>query len=535
VYKLLVVDDEELVRNAIISKLDWSSLGFEPVMQAEDGEQALEMALEFKPEVVLTDVRMPFMDGLELAERLAKELPDTKVIILSGHDEFEYAQEAIKIGVMDYILKPIRSAKLTELMRNVKQLLDKEKGEKEKLLKLKSQLHQSLPLLREKFLNSMLNNSASEYDIQKKLDFLDIKLSGHSYVVCVSEIDNLTVHAETKSAEDIELLNFSVLNIISELTESKGIVFNDFYNRQVIIFNKIDFDTLSGKNNLYNLLECIRENIEKHLEVSVTIGIGSVVSRLKDLHISYNDALYAIDYKIVLGKNKIYNIKDLGYRQSEVYYPIEKINSLLSTVKLEGMEKVKKCTDDFFDDLISKKSLSPDNIKIILSELINGAQKVLMEVKREDGDSCCMDFGIYEEIAKYETLQDLKVIISKFLSGICKYIRTNRNSRNLQIIDRARQCIDENYRLEELSLNFVAGIVAVSPGYLSILFRKETNETFVEYLTRVRMEKAKELLKTSSLKAYEVAYKVGYTDPHYFSICFKKYTGIPPSEYKGNG
>jgi len=523
------------VRNAIVSKLDWASLGFQPVMQAEDGEQALQIALESKPEVVLTDVRMPFMNGLELAESLARELPETKVIILSGHDEFEYAQEAIKIGVLDYVLKPIRSAKLAELMEKIRQLLDKEKDEKEKLLKLKNQLHQSLPLLREKFLNSLINNSVNEYEIKKKLDYLDINLPGNSFIVCISEIDNLAILAETQSAEDMELLNFSVLNIISELLETKGIFFNDSYNRQVIIFNKLDFSRPSEENGMYSLLECIRENIEKYLKVTITIGIGSVVNKLKDLHISYNDALYALDYKFVLGKNKIYDIKDLGYRPSNIYYPVEKINSLLSMVKLENVEGVKRCTDSFFDNLIAKKDISPDNIKVILSELTNGAQKILMELKKGDGDSPGLDFGIYEEIGKYETLEDIKVVVSGFLTNICKYIRTSRNSRNLQIINRAKLYIDENFHLEELSLSYVANIVSVSPGYLSILFRKETNETFVEYLTRVRMEKAKEFLKTSNLKAYEVAYKVGYTDPHYFSICFKKYTGITPSEYKESG
>jgi two-component system response regulator YesN len=531
-YKLLIVEDEELVRNAIVAKLDWISLGFQPVLQAEDGEQAYKIAMEFKPDVVLTDIRMPFMDGLELAERLAKELPDSKIIILSGHDEFDYAQEALKIGVLDYILKPIRSAKLIELMKKVRKLLDNEKAEKEKLAKLKSQLHQSLPLLREKFLNSLINNTVSQREIERKLDFLDIRLPVNSYIACVSEIDNASVLADSKSAEEMELLNFSVSNIISKLIYPKGIAFNDIYNRQVIIFNQPDFNKAAGKHDFYNLLENIRENIEKYLDVTVTIGIGCIVNSLVDLHLSYNDALYAIDYKIVLGSNKIYDIKDLGYRQAHIYFPLEKINSLLSMVKLECMDKVEKCTNDFFDDLLAKRNISPDNIKIILSELINGTQRLLMKVNREEENPCCLDFGIYEEIAKHETLEDIKDVILKFLKRICQFIQNNRNSRNLNIIDKAKQYIIENYYLEELTLNHVAGIVSVSPGYLSILFRKETDETFIEFLTRVRMEKAKELLKMPGVRVYEAAYKVGYSDPHYFSQCFKKYTGLTPSEYR---
>lgn len=533
-YKLLIVDDEELVRKAIITKLDWTNIGFDTVLEAEDGEEALSISLEQKPDVVLTDIRMPFMDGLELAEKLGKVLPGTKVIILSGHDEFEYAQEAIKIGVLDYILKPIRSAKLTELMERIKKLLDDEKKENEKLQKIRNQLHQSLPLLKERFLNSLINNSVKDTEIRKKLDYLDIKIPGDSFTVCVCEIDNLNVLADEKSAADMDLLIFSVLNIVAELSETKGTAFNDFYNRQVIVFSGENPGSMKAENDLYSILEGIRENVEKYLKVTVSIGIGSTVRKLKDVSISYKDALYALDYKMFMGKNRVYDIKDLGYRQSNIYYPIDKINAVLSTVKQESVEEVKKHVDLFFNDLISKKSLSPDNIKIILSELVNSAQRLLMEIKNEEEGSFNMDFGIYEKISRHDTLEDIKLVISKFLTDICKYIRTVRNNRNLNIIDKAKSCINEYYHLEDLSLNYVADTVSISPGYLSILFRRETDETFIEYLTRVRMEKAKELLRTSSMKAYEVAYKVGYSDPHYFSICFKKYTGCTPSDYKGN-
>lgn len=533
-YKLLIVDDEELVRNAVIKKLDWTDIGFDLVEQAEDGEQALEIALNLKPDVVLTDVRMPFMDGLELSERLSHELPYTKIILLSGHDEFEYVQKAIKIGVLDYILKPIHSANLTKLLKKVKAELDTENAEKEKLLKLKNQLHQSLPLLKERFFNSLINNSINEKELEKQLGYLEITFWGDSFIVCVSEIDNLNVLSEANDPEYIALLNFSILNIISELIGSAGVAFNDFYNRQIIIFSGSGINLTQMEEDIYNKLLQIKENIGKYLKITVSIGIGSIANNVKNVNTSYNDALFALDHKIILGKNKIFNFNDSGYKSSNLYFPIDKINALLSRLKLESVSEITKCLDNFFKELAELKNITSDNIKVILFEVVSGIQKILIELKSESDQPYTLDFNIYNDISKYDTLEDLKVVILKFIINTCKYISTFRNMRNLNIVEKAKQCINDNYYMEELSLNYIAGIVSVSPGYLSILFKKETGENFVEYITRTRMEKAKELLKTTDMKAYEVAYKVGYSDPHYFSISFKKYTGFNPSDYKSS-
>lgn len=215
-YKILIVDDEELVRNAIISKLNWQEIGFDVIEQAEDGEQAYELALKLKPDVILTDIRMPFMDGLELAEKLVVELPNSKIVILSGHDEFEYAQEAIKLGVLDYILKPIHSVKLTELLSNIVNTIKSGEIEEQKLVKLKSQLHQSLPLLKEKFFITLINNTFSGKEISKNLEFFDISFPGDSYIICASEIDGISQLAMENDAEYMALTNFSILNIESE-------------------------------------------------------------------------------------------------------------------------------------------------------------------------------------------------------------------------------------------------------------------------------------------------------------------------------
>jgi two-component system response regulator YesN len=527
------VDDEELVRNAIIKKLNWQEIGFDVIEQAEDGEQAYELALKLRPDVVLTDIRMPFMDGLELADKLAEDLPNTKVVILSGHDEFEYAQEAIKLGVLDYILKPIHSAKLTELLINIVENIKKGEIEKQKLVKLKSQLHQSLPLLKEKFFLTLLNNTFSSKEISKNLEFFDISFPGDTYIVCASEIDNINQLAIENDAEYMALTNFSILNIESELIGNMGYAMNDATKRHIMILSWKDTDETNTKV-LYNLMDAIRTNIEKYLNITVTIGIGRQVGTLEDIHLSYEDAINALDCKITMGKNKIYNIKDFGYRDTDMYLPIEKIHNLISTIKLENIEAATAQINDFFEDISKRKNISLANIHILVIELIFSMQKIPSVISNEYNKENDLDFKIYESISKCETVDDFKSMVIHFASKVCSNINASRNSRNRTIIVKAKNYINENYSQEDLSLNNVAGVVSVSPGYLSILFRKETDETFIEYLTKVRLEKARELLKTTPMKAYEVAYKVGYSDPHYFSLIFKKYTGMTPTDYKNS-
>lgn len=531
-YKLLIVDDEDLVRNAILKKLDWTFIGFDDIRQAEDGEQALEIALEFKPDVVLTDIRMPFIDGLELSQRLSEVLPDTKILLLSGHDEFKYAQEAVKIGVYDYILKPIHSVKLTELLKKVKTQLDIENSDRTKLTKLKTQLNQSLPLLKERFFNLLINNSINAMETKKQMEYLETNFQGDVFIVCVFEIDDLGLLTETNSSEDMALLSFSVSNIISELIGNNGVAFNDSSNRHIIIFSGDNADKQSMEADLYTILEQINSNITKYLKITITIGIGSFCSFLGKLHVSYKDALQALKCKIVMGKNKIFNIKDLGYQSSDLFMPVEKIDVLLAMLKLESPDKIEKNIDSFFEELAAEKNISSDNLKVILTELISGVHRTLIELKNETAGTIHLDFSIYHELNKLETLDDLRVIISHYIMSAYQYISNSRNIRNVNIIEKAKQYINENYFLEELSLNYIAGIVSVSPGYLSILFKKEAGENFIEYITKIRMEKAKIHLKTTNMKIYEIANAVGFVDPHYFCASFKKYTGLTTSEFK---
>lgn len=535
-YRIMIVDDEELVRRAILQKIDWQALGFDTIDEAEDGELALESIRQNQPDVVLTDVRMPFMDGLELARHLAEEFPDILVVMLSGHDEFEYVQDAMRSRVFEYLLKPISAAGLTEMLTRLTGQLDRARQEKEHMLQTRAQLRQSLPLLRERFIHRLISRPLKAEELERLPLFLDLQTDATGYLVCTFQIDQPVRPIFGESAEDLELLDLSASNIILELVGDKGSVFNDMDNRPIVILYGDDSKDRRLALARAALLETARNYLTQALHNTWSIGIGRTVSHFGDIAQSYQDALEALSYRLIYGGDRIYDSRDFTQPKTTFYYPSEDIHDLNSRLKLEDPAIVEQASVEFFRKLRQQSNLSAENARIVLNDLINEACRTALEILADDTVDPAELYSIQGKVAQAETLQEIEPLVTLFLVDICNRIRKQQAGHNHSLIFKARRIIEKSYANEDLGLNEVAEQVAVSSCYLSILFKRETDETFTEYLTRVRMEKAKELLRTTDLKAYQIAAQVGYNDPHYFSLCFKKYTGMNPTQYKaGSG
>lgn len=522
-YKILIVDDEEFIRSAIATTIDWKAIGFNEVFEAEDGELAYEIALEQRPDVILTDIRMPFMDGLTLSEKITKELPATKILILSGHDEFEYAKQALQIGVLDYIVKPIRADALTEIMKRTKRILDEEKARRAEYTKIKRQLRNSLPLLKEKFYHSLIADKLRMEEIDKRAAYLEIDLNKTSFTACVFETAD---GDDTPGIEDIEIKNISVGNTIKELSGSRGIVFGDLSGRHVLIYFDLAPDDIEQREVLHEIARNVTGHLTQTPKQTITAGIGSTVTTAGDIHQSYKDALHALEYKVAFGKGHVFDIIDLGYRSTGSYFPVKQIKSVLAAIRL-GIA-YKQELQSLFDFLYTQKEMSIDNLRIILYEIINGVQKLLIE-----NEACSdIEYNIYNHIQNAQTIADIKPMVESYFDQVYQNLHCGRRSKKRQLIERAKKYILENYVDPDLNLSGTASAIYLSPSYLSVLFKKETGETFIDYITKTRIEKSKELLRLYDLKTYEIAQKVGYSDPHYFSIAFKKYTGYTPSQYR---
>lgn len=306
-YKLLLVDDEMEVRSGILKKIKWEDLGFEIAGEAENGREALELAKKTLPDIVLTDIKMPFMNGLELAEELKSALPTAKVIILTGFDDFEFARKAIRLNVIEYALKPVSADDINEMLGRVKARLDEEKEQRESVERLKMNFARALPVLKEKFLSSLLEGKIGAHEVMEKAALYGVTIKNSLHRIAVVDISGgageETGRDPVERLQQKELRNLSVLEQVEEVVNrhEQGPAF--IYDGRVVVFlSWADDNALLGE---------IQQIIEKYYQMELTIGLGSLAKGPDQLNRSYMTALSALDYKFYLGTNRIISIDDL--------------------------------------------------------------------------------------------------------------------------------------------------------------------------------------------------------------------------------
>lgn len=519
-YKLLIVEDEDLIRSAILFGIDWPSLGLE-VQGAEDGEVALETVKTFCPDIVLTDIRMPFIDGLELTRRLHEEYPRIIVIILSGHDEFSYAQEAIQLGVRQYLQKPIVPNDLIAILQKTTRELDARANREIREEKLRLQVQESMPFLREKLLNRLVHNTITPSEIPRMLEFTGVRLKGAGFIVCLIECEPET----PLYGEAAAVLDLSITQILEHEIGHDGVAFESVTGRRVLIYAARTMQT--ERPYIVTLLGEISDIIFREHNIVTTCAIGTRVSSLSDIHISYDSAKAAIEQRVFDGRGQIYD----AYLTPciETYFPFDRSKSLIDKLKILSDDEFSEAISGFFGDLRQMRSLSSDSLLSVMLDLANCGYRILME------SGCVEDASpvtIYNTLFSLTTLEQYQTVLTAFFNDLRAKLLQQQINRGNQLIKKICSFIDEHYCDASMSLNTVASSVFISSTYLSILFKKEMGTTFTDYISRLRMERAKELLRDDNLKTYEAAERTGYGDPQYFSSCFKKYTGMTPSEYK---
>lgn len=537
-YKLLLVDDEEPVRKAIINKIEWEAYGFQVVGEADNGKTALELIEKTTPDVVITDIKMPYMDGIELAKELKQRFSGIKVVFLTGFDEFEYAQKAINLTVIEYILKPISADELMNILINIKNKIDSEVAQKEDIEALKKHYRDSLPILKEKFLASLVNGKIGNKEIKHKINTLGLKLNGGSYLVSIIEMD-ISSHVNNENSysfrlpDEMELLQFAVLNITNEILNNNdfGVAFMINENIAIIGVEKED-DREKIIDRASFILDEIRQKVKKYLGYTITIGVGTASKTLEEIHLSYKNALSALEYKVVMGNDKIIVIEDVEPESADkIIFDENKEQRLISVIKVGTTDEIHRCIDKLFEEISNKKATVKDYqvyIMEIITTIFKAAKSVNVEISTLFGQSD----NLFSELNRFNELNEIKDIIKNICCTISQNILEKRQETFNQLVFRAKVYIKENYSDSEMSINKVCSYLHISAPYFSSIFKKETKTTFINYLTQVRMEAAKDLLKNTDLKTFEIAEKVGFSDSNYFSYSFKKNYGISPSEYR---
>jgi len=520
-YKLLIVEDEDMLREALMAGVDWAGLGYE-ARGAGDGEQALALALTFRPDIVLTDIRMPFMDGLQLCAKLREALPGTMVAILSGHDEFAYAQEALKLGVREYLQKPVPPEDLVKAVRRLERQVDAARVREHQMSRMRLQLDQAMPLMRQKLLNQLLEQALSQTEVEDMLRFVGMPLSGESFTVCLIDFE-----PEKGAARDGALIECAALDIIKSEAKTDAAAFERNRGGAALIYCARTKYKDKERAFVAALIELIRAELYEQLDLATTAAIGEPVDALCQLNRSYLSAHQALRSRATLGR---YNTYDAFDRREEArLYPFDKSKELLSRLKQGSAAELEEGVVRFFETLRSAGILSVENLRVLTIDLLNGAIKLLTEAGKADPARAD---EAYRRAFSAQSLDDCRDIVLEQLTEAHRLIEEARASCGNQLIEGACAYIAGHYADQGMSLNAAAAHVFVSPTYLSILFKKKLGVTFIDYLINLRLEKAKELLRDTAKRTYEVAAETGYGDPQYFSVCFKKFTGLTPTEYR---
>ena len=530
-YKVFLVEDEIVVREGIRNNIRWDETPYSLAGEAPDGEMALSMIQDIKPDILVTDIRMPFMDGLALSRIVKKNLPWIKIIILSGHDEFEYAREAISVGVEEYLLKPVSAQDMLKALDKIAKGIDEEKEKLLNIEKLKAQVRSSADILRDKWLCDFMNGRIPSADAIEKGREFGVDLLARSYIALVIGL---------VSPEETEGPFVSVKQIIHSIVREYpgGVWFSESEQRFVIIVKEMANNEREGEGApaeeaAYTIAQAVKYEVERNTGCKVMIGIGPQAERIGEAVRSCQIAMKIVNYGLARG---LLRIADSSLLPKDDFDPagLRNIDGDMFLTRLKYASKkdidsiVAEYTKGLGDDFGENQMLG----YFIFGEIIVAASKIAEAL---GGDiRTIAPFSLNrEDIQRMVGSRDIFFEkVRALLAALIEYRDAHTAGRYQSVIVKAREYIDQRFAEADLSLYSTASHVGISPNHLSTVFAQETGENFIEYLTRVRLEKAKQLLRDTAMKSADIAYETGFSDPHYFSYIFKKNAGLSPREYR---
>ncbi|OAX50739.1 response regulator [Paenibacillus sp. AD87] len=525
-YRVLLVDDEEDVREGLVVEVDWEALDLRIVGLAENGREALEMAERVEPDIVVTDISMPFMDGLELARRLRERNPLVKVVILTGYDEFDYARQAVSLSVDEYLLKPFSAGHLTELLTRLRAQMAAEVAEREDVQQLRDHYYTSLPLLQADLMATLLHRQKSPEYIHGKAKQCGLDLHGDRYGVSV-----LTLHMDGDQSEDAELKQFAALNIAAEVWTEHG-AGHAFMHQETIVLLYVDrWGGEDGEKRQQQALENVMRSINHYLRIPATVGSGSIVNTLAGVKHAYEDALLALDYRLVPGTDPLIYIADVERQTAgKLRFDELKQQTLTRCLKAGTQAELEDALEIIFREITVEHGRS--DIQLYLIEVLTNVWKAAQASGEAMEDIFGAGFQLYADLFRLPGLSEAQGKVHEVCLLVQHRIASGRQHVYKDIVEQALSFTKEHYADPDLSIQKVCGHLHISSGYFCGIFKKEVQLTFLQYLMQIRMEAAKELLRSTEMKSFEIAGQVGFAEPNYFSFCFKKHIGVSPKEYR---
>ena len=531
-YKLLVVDDDMLVRNRLISLIPFKELNLELCGEAEDAIQALEMFTNYQPQIVIMDIQIPFMDGLEVSGKMLAENPDVKIIIITGFGSVEYAQNALRNQVQDFLLKPIDVDELNKTLVKTISSIEKERSDEIQKKRMERLLEEGMPILRNRYFLSLLQAQQKDSSIEKTQQYLKdfgipIDSTSIDIIIIIPDYRGL-IPSEQMTMQSVleEELRKSIRTI-----QSDCLFIYDSTQRMIVI-------VYGSKKHIDFILEqkisALRDKLRYIYQFDIKASIGNPVDSFSNLSDSYLNAANALGYMDILGNNNVVNSSNVK-QISPSHHDVKKVKyaTISSLLRSENVEELNREILNYIEQLIYVSNYSFQFIQQKAIELIC----LILSAAQELGlntDTVFKDYSPVTALYSVSSVLDVKTILTDTSSMIIDSIKQNRANNTDRTLADAKNYISMNFSDPAFNIENVAEYLNLSPKYLAQLFKKIENCSFSEYLNKVRIEKAKTLLEKTHLRVYEVAEKVGFDNSKYFFQVFRQMTDMSPREYYKN-
>lgn len=526
-YNVLLVDDEADVLQAMKKKIDWEALGFCLAGTAENGQEALEMAEQLHIDVVMTDIKMPYMDGLTLCKNLKQSYRNMKVIIYSGFDDFEFAREAVHLEAEEYLLKPISAGDMEAAFSKVRKKLDQEYDEYRNLNRLSEYYRKSLPAMREQLVMGILEGRIAGERARAMMETYEICLDSPFYVVAALYMD---VNPREEQPQPAQLFTLSLKDMVQDYLKNRTRFFSTAFLDQVIVIFMLD-EREEIDQVLYHLDQICKMGFHV-LKSSVTAAVGQICANTDALHTSYEEAVNAMEYRSILGSGQVLYINDIEPCSEENILVTEhEFQNLVHAVKLGNRDETNAAIAQIMDS-IRKEPISPGQYQLLFMELLSELMKIGRAYKLHPNQIFGEHAGSWQELYRMVTVDELEEWLQEVCTNLRHVLRHERRDSAARLTEQAKAYIEEHYKESDLSADSLCRCLNVSAAYFSTIFKREVGMSFVAYLTKIRLEHALELLRTTEDKTYIIASRVGYMEPNYFSYVFKKQYGISPSKYR---
>lgn len=531
--KVMIVDDNYLNAEGIEKNIDWKALDAEVSSVKYDSRSALDAMRENPVDLIISDIEMPDLDGISMSKLALSLNPLVKIILVSAYDKFEYAKRAIRLGIFDYIEKPLDYAYLTEKIQNAFQ-------EIERTQKNTDLVNASRPLMTEKFFNDLLHypgeNPAAH--LKQYLQYLDLQFDYDFFCVMILETEKVTEKDTlglTDTDSDFSRYQIELLNVLDLLKEKLNIFNGTFYLKGfqdiVCIIGQDTGHSIPFLQSVHRQAEAITDQYQNHM-LSLNIGIGNIVNSLWKLPVSFASASHALKYRFFFPQKNIFDAKEaLGKEFSLLSFSENTEEELIRLICSKDITAIRSWLADYFQRLLSE--IQDKNLVFVrIYSLLGKILKFLYEMNLDTDDLEKEIIQIYTHFDSFHTYKQFADWMTTLCSQVCQKLDTSLQSYHNQVYNVALSYIKQNFENSSLCLNDIAHHANISPAYLSSLFKKVSGQSISDTISGLRMESACHYLASGNLSLKEISLKCGYANQYYFSNSFKKKLGISPSAYR---